>query len=159
WDYDGQEVQPANPLKFPSPPRHIECASSGGQFAVVFGNGGNAVQLWNAPTGAEESQIVKVSTKVPDAPLKQYERAGTVADTSRDSKRVLKFDSEESLMVCNARTGSRISGPFYPEGGYEILKGGEGGISAARFSPKGDLFALGEGGDYRLAKGYARVWD
>jgi WD40 repeat protein len=163
WVYDDhgdqQEIQPSNPLKFPSPPRHIECAPAGGQFAVVFGNGGNTAQLWNAPTRAEESQIVKMSTKVSDAPLKQYERTGTVADTSRNGKRVLKFDSEQSLMVCNARTGSRISGPFYPEGGYETLEGGEGGISAAKFSPKGDLFALGEGGDYRLAKGYARVWD
>jgi WD40 repeat protein len=154
WDYNGQEIRPANPLKFRSAPRHIECALSGAQFAVVFGNGGESVQLWNAPTGAAESQIVKVSVKLPDTPLMDSERTGRIADTSRDSKRVLKFDSENSLIVCDARTGSRISGPFYAEGGYE-----GGGILTAKFSPKGDLLAIGEGGDFRVGKGYARIWD
>jgi WD40 repeat protein len=154
WDNENQEMHPANPLKFPTPPLHIECAPSGAQFAVVFGTGGNSVQLWNAPSAAQESEIVSVSKKVRSVSVPEAQEAGMVVDTSRDRTRVLKVERENSIIVCDAKSGARISGPFRPEGGYE-----EAIISAAKFSPKGDLIAVGEGGHYRLRKGFARVWN
>ena len=57
-------------------------------------------------------------------------------------------------MVVDARSGARISGPFHAEGGYE-----GGGIFAAKLDGTGQLIAIGEGADFRLALGYARVWN
>jgi hypothetical protein len=91
---------------------------------------------------------------VSEEPLQQFDRAGTIADTSHDGRRVLKFDSDDSLVVVAAQSGERISGPFYAEGGYE-----GGGIFAAKFDATGKLIAIGEGADFRLGIGYARVWN
>jgi WD40 repeat protein len=154
WAAGVNNTSPANPLVFPSPPVHIELAPGNERFAVVFGAAGNSIQLWHAPTTAQESELFTPAKPVREQPLRDFDRTGIIADKSRDDRRVMKFDTEDSLVVVDARSGAKISGPFHKESGYE-----GGGIFAARFDDTGRFIAIGEGADFRLGIGYARVWN
>jgi WD40 repeat protein len=153
--YGFEESSVISSFTLPEPPLHIAVSASGKELIVIFGVGGNSVQLWSLETDAQHPEL----RSLPEPPklqavLDSPQEAGAIVDTSPDGKRVLQYNAKDALIVADARTGAPLSGPMHAVGGYE-----GGGIWTAKFSPNGKLIAIGEGGDFRLGKGFARIWD
>jgi WD40 repeat protein len=154
--YGFEESSVISALTLPEPPLHIAVSASGKELIIILGAGSaDSVQLWSLETGTQHPELRSIPAP-PTLPsvIEPPQEAGTVADTSPDGTRVLKYATEDSLIVTDARTGAPLSDPMSAVGGYE-----GGGIWTAKFSSNGTLIAIGEGGDFRIAKGFARVWD
>ena len=78
WGPGADEASPTNPLIFPSVPRHIALAPGNGRFAVVFGAAGDSIQLWDAPTLPQESELFTPPKAAREEPVREFDRAGTV---------------------------------------------------------------------------------
>jgi WD40 repeat protein len=155
------------PIKFPGTPFHLAFDPSGASLVVFFNVPETAetektwVQFWNLPTVRERSEVKSVpkQTEHPTIVEDRIEVEGrneVITDTSRDGQRVLKVMLGRGLVtIADVKTGQPIGTSIHQEADY----GGFFGMQTAKFSPDGRLVATGEGGDFRIGKGFARIWD
>jgi WD40 repeat protein len=150
------------PAKLPGTPLHFAPAPSRSTFAVLFRDSATGddeatntwVQFWNFPSGTARCDLRPTPPQKANVSHSDSQEPEVVADTSRDGRRILKLKSN-LVTICDAKTGRQIGAQIHLQADY----GGFFGIQTAKFSPDGTLFATGEGGDFRIGKGFARIWD
>jgi WD40 repeat protein len=168
WDrYDSERKPQMAPAALPGEPVYLEFEPSGSQFLVLSSNyqsEGEAtentwVQFWRRTT-PQRSEVTHVAQGA--LPTQAVMREGNdpsqaevLADTSRDKKRIVKIGLSGTVRVYDTASGKTLGAPIKQAEQY----GGFFGMQTARFSNDGRLIATGEGGDFRIAKGMARVWD
>ena len=158
WDrYDSKLESLVLPPKFPGTPFHLAFDPSGASLVVFFRDPEKErtwVQLWNLPTSTERSDIKSIPKQPEGPPIIDDQEAEIASDTSRDGRRILKLKAT-LVTICDAKSGQQIGTQIRPEADY----GGFFGMQTAKFNPDGRLVATGEGGDFRIEKGFARIWD
>ena len=129
------------PMKHQSPVQSAQFSPDGQR--VVTASQDKTARLWDAATGKSIGKPMKHEDEVYSAQF------------SPDGQRVVTASKNKTARLWDAAAGKPLGVPIKQAEQY----GGFFGMQTARFSNDGRLIATGEGGDFRIAKGMARVWD
>jgi len=140
-------------LTLPDVPAHIAVSPSGTELLAVSGAGADTVQLWSLAIGTQLPRLHALAKPPELRPSLGETSEPAVVATSADGTRAVKLETEKSFIVVDAKTAAPVGAALSSVGGYE------GRLLTARFSTNGKLIATGEGGDFRIQTGFARVWD
>ena len=112
--YSFDDLSTIGSIKLPEPPEHVETSASGKELIVLFGAKGNTVQLWSLETYIQNSEIHSISPPPNlQSLLEPSQESETIADTSPDGRRLLKYISDTSSDCCRRQDKSTIKRPNY----------------------------------------------